>query len=520
VIKQSLDTLSRARRPGAQTGIAIIAERESSMLPRILTLAAAFALCNLPALALDISGMVLDKIGDPITQAKVCVVADPGKCVNTGAQGEFHIASGIAIRKSAPGSAPYAMEFRRGTLTLEAPAPVRARLEWSGPGGRVLFAASDVSLSRGSNPISLPAGLPENGICFIRLRAGGVNLAWRAMLMGARAEVTAGAQPASPGPILALSKAAALTTLEVSKAGYRTKLYDPETDREQDAVIVLAKSDDVGLTFAGNFTSKVIAIDRTNKNMIIESVESECDDEVLVKDTVRDTSQYAFRDGKLWLWTAGECTAEVFSGTGTDPVGTWTLTDASADLPADLKAGCDSSSVPGDDPYENFTATYIVSETAIKGNISVDLCPGDIYGFFITIVLAEDPSIALTRNTCKQVQYRNGKDETADLNFSKKGDSLHFEFVYKTTTCEVNQDLALSDKDPVCPDDSGLEEFMGCLYGSGFADLDGMTRAAKTSAASPARMSMERAYGKPGQGRPGARESIFPRHGRRFGSSR
>ncbi|MDQ3000684.1 MAG: carboxypeptidase-like regulatory domain-containing protein [Fibrobacterota bacterium] len=512
------------------------------MLPRILTLAAILVYCSLPAIALDISGSVIDKIGDPVPQAKVCAIADPGKCVNTDAQGEFHLTSGIAVRKSAPRSAPYIMDYRRGTLTLEAPAPTKARLEWTGPGGRVLFAATDLSLSRGLNVLSIPAGLPENGICFIRLRAGETNLAWRAMLMGARAKVTAGAQFLSPSPILALSKASALTTLEVSKTGYRTRLYDPQNDSEQDAVIQLAKSDDVGLTFGGDFTAKVIAIDRAKKSLIVETVEAECDGPALIKDTLQDTSLYAFRDGKLWLWTVGECTAQVFSGKGTDPVGTWTLTEPAANLPPELRIGCDSNSTPSDVPYENFTATYVISETQIKGNISLELCPGDIYGLFVAILLSEDTSIALAKNTCKAVQYRNGKDETADLNFTKQGDSLHMEFAYKTTTCMLNQDMSQSDKDPVCPDNVGLETFMGCLVESGFAELGEavMPPVPKYSAASPMPMSMERPSGVFGAGiqsaypslrkkspsaklpqdRAGLRESIFPRHGWRFGSSR
>lgn len=512
------------------------------MLPRILTLAATLVFCHFSADAIDISGNVLDKIGDPIPQAKVCVKSEPDKCVTTGAQGEFHITSSIGVRKSSPRSAPYVMDYRRGVLTLEAPAPIRARLEWTGPGGRILFAATDLSLSRGLNVLSLPAGLPENGICFIRLRAGETHLAWRAMLMGARAKVTAGAQYASPGPILSLSKASALTTLEVSKTGYRTRLYDPETDMEQDAVIHLAKSDDVGLTFGGNFTAKVIAIDRVKKSLVVESVEAQCDGPTLIKDTLQDTSLYAFRDGKLWLWTLGECTAQAFSGTGTDPVGTWTLTESAANLPADLRAGCDSNSAPSDIPYENFTATYVISETQIKANISLELCPGDIYGLFVGIILSKDTSVALAKNSCKAVQYRNGKDETADLNFTKQGDSLHLQFAYKTTTCMLNQDMSQSDKDPVCPDNVGLEAFMGCLVESGFADLGGgvMSPAPKYSAASQMPMSMERPYGVSGagipsaypslrkkslsakllQGRSGLRESIFPRHGWPFGSSR
>ncbi|MDB5047276.1 MAG: hypothetical protein JWO30_347 [Fibrobacteres bacterium] len=465
------------------------------MRSRILPLAFTLSLAWLPARALNVTGHVIDKQGTPLWSAKVCVKSDASVCVNTDMEGAFHIQTAVGVRKTSPESAPYIMDIRNGMLSLTSPAAAKARLEWTRADGSLLFKAKDFDLARGRNAIALPKGLPDNGICFIRLNTADLSLTWKAVLMGSRGNAAARADGAASGRIVALSKTASGGTLEVTKPGYRTRLYEPLSDPDPDALIFLSTPDDVGISFAGNFKAKVIAIDRTNKTLIVESVDAFCDSDVVAHDTIRDTSQYAFKDGKFWLWSKGACSGQVFTGTGTDPVGTWTLIDNSAELPADLRAGCIPDTSSGSAPFDSTTAVYAITETTITGNVSVEFCPADLYGPIVALLFQNDPGVTLAKNTCKQVVFKNAKKEDGTLNFTKAGDSLHTTFTYKTTTCSFNQDLALSDKDPTCPEDDSFFPFFICMAGSGFSDsvsLGAMGAGAKTSALSaPLPMSLE-----------------------------
>ncbi|HKP96270.1 MAG TPA: hypothetical protein VJ385_10970 [Fibrobacteria bacterium] len=459
------------------------------MHPRILSLAFTFSFACLPARALNVYGNVIDKMGEPIAAAKVCVKSDASQCVNTDAQGAFHIQTSVGVRGTAPESAPYIMDIRNGTLSLTSPTAAKARVEWIAPGGRAIIHEAAVDLARGRNALALPANLPGNGVCFLRLQTASLSLAWKAVLMGSRTQAAAGAGAPVAGRVMAVSKAAAAGTLEISKAGFRTRIYEPSSDPELDALIFLSAADDVSLSFTGNFHAKVISIDRTAKKIIEESVEAHCDSSVVVGDTTRDTSLYAFKDGKLWLWTQGDCVGQVFTGTGTDPVGTWTLTDANAELPLDLRTGCTPDTTTGASPFESFSATYVVTETAVTANVTIGYCPSDVLEPLLAEVFAKDTSISLAKNTCKQVVFKNGKGESGTLDFSKKDGSLATEFTYKTTTCSFTQDMALGDGDLTCPVEGNFIRFFICMAASGFAELGAPPAGAKTSAALP--MSVE-----------------------------
>ncbi|MDB5104261.1 MAG: hypothetical protein JWP91_1950 [Fibrobacteres bacterium] len=506
---------------------------------KFLAFVSTLAFGILQARAVDVSGNVLSKLGDPIPGAKVCIKSDPTKCVTTDAQGAFRIASGaIGIRKPAPSSVPdgaaYRMDFRNGILFLDAPAASGARLEWTAASGRTLFAATDVKLARGRNALALPRGLPENGICFIRLQTPDHSLVWKAVVAGPQGKASFnGGEPAS-GRVLALSKAASAGTLEISKTGFRTRTYEPASDPETGAIIMLGTPDDIGLTFTGSFSAKVISIDRANRSMIVENVDAFCEGGAVARDTTRDTSLYAFRNGKFWLWEKGACQAQVFNGTGTDPVGTFTLADPEAELPADLRAGCTDSSAGNDIPFQSFNAIYVVTETRITGDLSLELCAGDLYGPFIGALLGQDTGVTMTKNTCNQVVFAN-KAENGVLDFTRKGDSLHFKFTYKSKTCTADQDFAFSDRDPICPEDTtSIDSFLECMITSGFVDTAAFSQSggpspmAKASAATrpatlvraPWPMSMESRPPRIGPASlpvrspaAGLRESILSRYG-------
>ncbi|MEO6098666.1 MAG: hypothetical protein ABIW76_24615, partial [Fibrobacteria bacterium] len=505
--------------------------------------AASLALAMLPAHAVDVSGNVISKSGAPISQAKVCVKADASKCVTTDLKGAFHIAvaaSATAIRESDPRPSPFAMDLRSGILTLDATAAGEVKVEWIGPGGRMLWPVENLRLRRGRNALTVPKGLPESGICFLRLRAAGRTFTWKAVLIQGGASGNPRSESASPsGRIAALAKSAGTGTLEISKTGYRTRIYEPLENPETGALIAMSTTDDVGLEYTGSFSAKIHSINRTAKSMMVENVDVYCEGASVVRDTTLDTTLYAFVGGKFWLWVKGECSGQVFTTTSTDPVGNFTLLDPAGELPADLRVGCVSEIRNQDSPFENFNANYQVTETRFSGDISVDLCPADYFGFYFADPLFLDTNVSLTKNTCKQMIFENGAGETAALDFSKKGDSLWFDFTFKDKKCVGSLDFRLSGKDPVCPEDSGtVKSLLKCMLGSGFADTAGIggapKGAAKTSAAVPALgfgrlpMSRESAAGFAIRALPRVskvrdpvrRGSIFPWHGWRIETAR
>lgn len=453
------------------------------MNPRSLShlfLSAAFCMLAGPADALQVAGHVLNKVGEPISGAKVCIVAEPTKCVSSNGKGEFAINSSNAIRDIASARGAITLDWKNGSLSLHSPTSTVARMQWLAADGRRPLAIQDLNLESGRTILPLPAGLPNSGVIFLRLTTPDRSQAWKAVLAAGRpAEGSAFSKPR----IAALSKATSIGALEASKAGYKNRIYEPLSDPETDAMIFLSAADDNGLVFDGTYAAKVIAIDRDKKTVITETVDFECDEnDKILRDTVRDTTTYEIRDGKMYVWVKGECTGQIFTGASKDIVGAWNMTNLNGDLPADLKTGCvpDSSAVD-ESPFENFTAIYNISETAITGTVSAEICPADIYGPLI-LILFGDSTITVTKNTCQHVVLKNGKGESANLDFSKAKDSLNIAFKYKTTTCEGYQDFSLSHKEPVCPEENTLMGTVLCMAGSGFVDTVGGP-IGKTSAA-------------------------------------
>jgi hypothetical protein len=464
---------------------------------RLLQPFALFALASaLPLHALDIAGYVLDKLGNPIAGAKVCVKSDAGSCVTTGTQGDFRLAKAIAVRNPGPARSGFDLAYRKGVLLVRSPSAMPARLEWLSADGRRAWAVSEVKLSAGNNPVPLPSGLPRTGVCILRLSTPDQSLAWKAVLApGVTASGNAAAH--SSPRIAALSKAAGTATLEISKAGYRTRSYEPASETETDAYIFLSPTSDVGLVFGGSVVQKVVSIDRAKKIITTQDVDAYCDevdDTKVIRDTVTSVQNYAIRDGKLWTWVDKECVGQEFTGTASDIVGKWTLIDPNALLPEDLRSGCvQDSSANGETPFESFTAEYTISETQLAGTVTAETCPGDFLGTLFAFLFASDTAVTTTKNTCQQVVFKNGKGQSATFDFSKQGDSLRTAYAFGSATCRMDMDFGLSDKDPVCPEGQELGVFLDCVSASGFADMAPLAKTASPAPA-PARpaMSLER----------------------------
>lgn len=468
-------------------------------------LLAALSLAIAPAVhALDIAGFVTTKLGAPIADAKVCLESDAAHCTNTLPGGEFQIRDVTGgVRTPSQRADGYALDFGTNGLSLVAPLAVKASMDWTDAEGRRVSAERNLDLARGRNGLALPSELKREGLYFVRLYTPNLTLTWKAVFLGESGTTTRLGAPsaqAGQGRLAALSKVSALPgRLVVSKTGYRTRTYQPKAEIETDASIMLTTTDDIGLNFTGNYVAKVISIDRTNRIMITQSVSSSCNGSAVVMDTSLDTNLYVFRDSKLYLWVKGDCRGQILTGTGTDPVGTWTLVNIDADLPADLKTvDCKADSSSGVDLFTSYNAVYHVTETQITGDLTLEFCPGDIYvPLFMSLV---DSTVTLTKNTCKEAILKNGKGETATLTFSSAADSLKGSFAYKTTTCTFKQSLNLTDKAPTCPEPQAFQTFLPCFALSGFSDTGALTGGMKTSSEQPAHgawpMSMEPAFGR------------------------
>ena len=448
------------------------------------------ALSALPLHALDIAGNVLDKQWNPIVAAKVCVKSDASVCVTTGPEGDFHLTKAIPVRPSRQDLSGFHLAYRKGALIVKSPSAAPARIEWLTADGRRAFAVSEARLAPGNNAVPLPPGLPHTGVCILRLAVPDHVLAWKAVLAPGGSTSAEAAAPGSPR-IAALSKAAA-ATLEITKTGYRTRIYEPAFETDSDVIITMSQAGDLGLEFGGTMSVKVLSIDRTKKTITTQSIDVHCDltvESQIIRDTSELAQNYALRNGKLWIWDDKSCTGEALTGTATDIIGHWTLSDPSALLPEDLRAGCIPDTSEGGNPFETFSGDYNITESLVTAAITAEMCPGDLFGELFGYFLAtEDTAIVTSKNTCKQVVYKNGRGESGIFDFTKKGDTLHSAFTYNTTTCGMDMDFDLSPKDPVCPEDELLGPFLACLAGTGFSDPGPLVKAA----AAPARLPMSR----------------------------
>lgn len=427
-----------------------------------------------PAHALNVTGRVLTKVGTPIAGAQVCIKSSTGSCVATGAQGEFNLSGAIAVRPVGHAGSRFSLSRRGGSLRVESNAAVSVRLEWLSADGRTRWAVSDQQLAAGSNPVALPTGLPHAGLCIVRLSGPAETLAWKVMLASGPVASTGAAASAAPR-VAALSKAAA-ALLEISKTGYRPRIYQPSSDTDTAATILMSEIADTGLAFSGTKHTGVSSIDRIRHLIISVDSGFYCDsqtDSLVVTQTL-DTAHYAIRDGRMWSWETPDCEGSLFTGTSTDPVGRWTLAEPNVSLPAELAAGCSpfsGGSFRG--AFESFDEEATITETGITGKVSFGICAGDFYGSVLSADLFGDSSVVLTKSTCMQSTYRNQDGKTGTFDFSKSGDSLNIVFAYAGGTCRTAVNFNLGDRTHTCPDngDSGNPDFEVCIANAGFGHV-------------------------------------------------
>jgi hypothetical protein len=428
----------------------------------------------LPAYALNVTGRVLTKLGAPIPGAQVCIKSNPGSCVTTGAQGEFSLSGAIAIRPAVHAGSRFSLSRQGGSLRVESNSAVSVRLEWLSADGRTRWAVSDQRLAAGSNPLALPSGLPHAGLCILRLSGSTETLAWKVVLASGPA-VSPGAASSAAPRIAALSKAAS-ALLEISKTGFRPRIYQPRSDTDTSALIHLSEIADTGFAYSGTQHTTIASIDRIRHLIITVDSGFYCDwqtDSLVVTQTF-DTAHYAIRDGRLWLWETPDCEGTLFTGTSSDPVGRWDLIEPSAPLPADLMVGCSQNSggsVGG--VFESLREEITLAETGITTSVSFGMCPGDFYATNLASNLFWDSSVVITKSSCQQITFRNQAGNTGTIDFSKREDSLSVAFASPGKTCQTGIKFNLNDRTHTCPEgpSSDGSDFLTCISDAGFGQI-------------------------------------------------
>jgi hypothetical protein len=137
-------------------------------------------------------------------------------------------------------------------------------------------------------------------------------------------------------------------------------------------------------------------------------------------DTILDTALYSIIEGKLYLWSEGDCVAGSMSGSSTTIIGSWTATGVVGSgnpgervlVPSNYRASSCPSTLPPDTshsqglPIVNPASTLTISASKIDIQESGDLCYAEkIYGdtanhFFgssnLTVTSASCSSVSLT----------------------------------------------------------------------------------------------------------------------------
>ncbi|MEO7427392.1 MAG: hypothetical protein ABI036_19555 [Fibrobacteria bacterium] len=476
--------------------------------------------------ALNIQDIVQDKLYNGVEAAKVCLISDSAICALTNEDGEFAIADGIiAVRHPGQGSEAFRLESGAGGLTLYAPVPARAKVQWLDAGGRSLSTLGDRPLAQGRNPVSFPDGLRNSGLCFLRVYLSDMTLTWKTVLL----EGAVSAIPSTRGGSGSGIRAAALSKVQagpagivISKSGYKTRTYRPFREAESGEIIILTAADDDNLPFTTDIVTSITTLDMPGKTIITQSVENYCEGNDLRADTLTDTTIYSIRNGKMYVWNPGDCYGTILAGPSLTPVATWTLSQVEAALPVDLQAnGCAPDSSEPIAEGSEFQVIYDITATKITAHFTYPICPSDAYRENFEGELLLDPDVVVTKVTCKEIGYRNGDGETAKVLVTQAGDSVRSVFTYGSKTCAFSKDMSLSNNPVSCSDDGDpFYEHLECLYASGFVTVASKSGLAKSSAAAslPALPMSRLGQGLPGKasvsglaGKPSRPFSLIPR---------
>ena len=226
----------------------------------------------------------------------------------------------------------------------------------------------------------------------------------------------------------------------------------------------------------------VVVTKLTATTIATRSVEYGCQNTTVVADTTRDTSNYVFTGGKLYVWDPKACGAEAYSGTSTNTstpiIGSWTL-DAFTNvaIPASSRPpGCTATVSTEDtsgigalgDIFQNASASFTVTATNLHSKISGDLCFGtvlaDAYG-------SDTTYLKVTSSDCQSVNLKSVQtNKTATMTISFADNKMTTTFKSGGKTCSTSIPFASPGTMPNCAANTSAADsaYSACLVASGF----------------------------------------------------
>jgi hypothetical protein len=435
--------------------------------------------------AQQISGIVQNKLRQPLPEAKVCIAIDASRCVFTDDSGLFSIDVSAAIRDAGR------KEGIRGGLRLEGSAgrlhvhtdrPATLKLRWFDVAGRTLaktvraVPAGGTALAElaPSGPLSRQGGQGE-GLRFIRISDGTTTLVVHTLHLSVPSPAAGGAAR------LAKAAAAELPALQVTRQGYRTRILHTNSTSSREWITLTATGDS-GYHRVMDLRAEILQIDRMERTFLCRNIIRSCDGEQFEADTLLAPLYYAFSSENLYMMNSRPgtaCTGIRVKGDGRDIVGTWMLEAAEAPLPEDLRApNCSAPVSPPRYPNEGITASYLITESSFTLRLSGASCTGDEIWGRLSNILLFDKSVSMIENTCRTTAFRHSRGDTARVVYLPQGqqDSTRVTFAYKETTCSYIDPKLFADPPPGCPDpaEKAESDFYACIAGSGFASDPGV----------------------------------------------
>lgn len=427
----------------------------------------------------DLQGKVVNRIEQPLPGAKVCLLGFVDRCALSDDSGHWSLTIPVGIREGSGSGSDngfFRIKTSRANLTLESYASVPLFLDWMDVLGRPLAPRGGALPARlfGSWRLDpeILASLPE-GMILLRARLGRVQRT--VTLMNLRGEVAVIRSPAAKP----LAKVAGNipyyleTSLAGFETGFRIAVAPPETNW-----MTLTPSGEPRDQRSFYLTAAILSIDRENQHIMVRSSSITCDSGKLIEKMLGGKMTFRLHEGKLYIPRSPDsCRASRFSGNGTDIIGTWTLDDAYAEMPAAYRpAGCPTVLPFSRPPDSGATVTYRFSTTELTLESSEPQCLSDERWFHArNIIMHNDRTVRWVENSCRRTAWVNSAGDSAFQTFQVHGDrdSAKVTFTYKDKSCSFIDDGLFSDPPPSCPDpvEAALDAYLDCIAASGFADI-------------------------------------------------
>jgi hypothetical protein len=416
----------------------------------------------LPALGMEVNGLILDKQGTPIADAKTCLALDPGVCARTDIQGRFRLDPTAFLAPQTRTGHDITWEIRPGELILFYREAANIQAEFFGADGSLRHKAS-AAFAEGKANVAFPQD--GSGIRYARVRGTG----WERIIILNPAQI--GQPPAGSGvsPSLAKGSAADTRVLIATAPGFNPRLFAATWDSTSEGRVILRAVSDSGYIHALSAAWKILDLDKGEGRMRSRKIEMKCGASGWAPDTTLDSTRFVIKEGRLYLYRDSYCTGQVLEGGGKDLIATWKSVAWKAVLPPDIRPpicrfqNSDLAEFSGSPVSE--TRTY--SDTGWTEATQYEDCPGQGDGEAI-FMIRSDSLVKPVRNTCKEVAFRNRKGQEGVFTYAYSHDSLAHSFTYGAKVCSYRSRGFAPRTCPV--PENGYDAYLACIQQSGFTE--------------------------------------------------